>query len=115
MSGYELTQSLNEALGLYSDSVRELKRLAIANAHANSDYKRAKALEISRLRADRVPATAAEPQSYASDAVSHALGERDMAQALWDAQREVVQLRKREVDAIREQLQREATLSGRLP
>lgn len=115
MSGFELTQDLNSALRAYSESVTELKGMAVALASAGAGYKRSKAVEIARLRAEKVPATVAESQSYASPGVSGALEERDALQALWDAQREVVQLRKREVDVIREQMQREAAMSGRLP
>ncbi len=112
MSGIDTAQELNAELARYAASVADLRRSGRALAEATHGYKRALALEMARLEAEGAAKTTMRDLARGSGEVCDLALARDLAEAEWFADKEVVNMRKRNVDVLREQYAREWSASG---
>lgn len=114
MSGFELTQALNDSLEQAFEDNAESKRLGVALATANADFRAKRAARLLQLRADGMAVSLAHDAVYADEEVNRAAMVAEVAQSDYDVNREAVQLDKRNVDILREQIQREWNSAGRV-
>lgn len=114
MSGFEDTQALNDTIEQAWGDQREMRRLGQELAQASADARGAKAAEMLRLTSSGTSATLAKEAVYASQAVNDAKLRAETLQALYDATREALMLRKREADILRERIARDWQSAGRM-
>lgn len=114
MSGLEDYQALNDTLEQAWAHQRECKRLGVALATANADFRAKKAARLLRLTAGGMTATQAREAVYADEVVNRAAMVAEVAQTDYDTEREAVMLSKREVDILREQIARDWQCAGRV-
>lgn len=112
MSGYAIAQELDAELALYAEAVSQLRRSGRALAQATRDYKRALALEMARLEAQGKAKTTMRDLARGDEDVCELAFRRDLAEAEYKADLEVINMRKRNVDVLREQYAREWSASG---
>ena len=109
MPGYfELTQELNDTLSKAYQDLDDSVRNGNAAAQARADYKAALNKEILNLRANtKLPANLIPKVADGSEEVNRLGLALDCAEVLYKASNEAIQLRKRQVDILREQIARE--------
>lgn len=113
MNGFELQQSLSRALVENGQAIEDMRVQAEARARTKSEYRKALASTTLKLKAQGMPATLVHDVARGDGDVATKQFEADLADALWEACREQVMLRKREVDILREQINREYAAEGR--
>ena len=112
MNGYELTEALNATLSACQDAIADCVKEGVAKARTASAYRSALAAKMLQLRDEGMPATMVKDIAKGDGAVNEAAFQAECAEAVYDAARETVMLRKREADVLREQISREWTQSG---
>lgn len=114
MSGFEQQRALAETMRQAFEANDRARRGGVALATANADFRAKRAAEVLRLRAAGMPASTAHDAAYADEGVNRALMLAEVAQADYDADREEVNLRKREADILRDQIRADWAAAGRV-
>ena len=112
MNGYELNEELNAKLAECDSSIREMRKSGRNLAQAEAAYRSALAAKMLELRAKGQPASVLKDLARGDSSVNALLFQFDLAASDHEADKEVVMLRKREADVIREQLAREWSRAG---
>lgn len=107
VDGFELSAALNDTMNQAYEANRRARVEGRRAAEARADYKAALASEMARLRADGTPASMAEKLAQGAKRVRDLSIAAEMADVDYQADREEVNLRKREADILREQIQRD--------
>ena len=109
MSDYfELTAELNDSMQQAWRDLDESKQTGIRASEARAAYRAAMSAEILDLRANsKLPASLIPKVAEGSERVNELALQYDISEVLYKAACEAVQLRKRQVDIIREQIGRE--------
>lgn len=111
--GYDLQTALHMTLSENEQAVRELKSVGYALAEARRDSRVELAKAMMGLRQAGVAASMVKDVARGREKVADALFREDLQEALWEAQREEVMLRKREADVLREEIARMHVEEGR--
>ena len=109
MSDYfELTAELNDSMQQAWRDLDESKQTGIRASEARAAYRAAMSAEILNLRANsKLPANLIPKVAEGSEEVNRLGLALDCAEVLYKASNEAIQLRKRQVDILREQIARE--------
>lgn len=111
--GLMLQASLEDKLAECEEAIAGMQTDGRAMAKARSAYRVALAREELRLRLEeKLPASMVADVARGAEEVARLKYLLEAAEVAYAASREAVMLRKREADAIREQLQREWTQAG---
>lgn len=113
MDGFELQAALNDTLAQNQEAINGMREQGRRMAQARARYKAALASKALALRADGMSVGLIHDVARGDPEVAALGADADAQEALYDACREEVMLRKREADTIREQLQREWGEQGR--
>lgn len=111
--GYDLQTALHMTLAQNEEAVKELKSVGYALAEARKESRVELAKAMLGLRRSGVAAAIVKDVAKGQKKVADALFREDLQEALWEAQREEVMLRKREADVLREEIDRVHAESGR--
>lgn len=114
MDGLELQQMLNDAMDAAFRANEEARKSGRALATANANYKAELAAEAARLKASGTPVTLIHDLAFKQRSVRTMRVARDAAEVEYKADMETVQLRKREVDILREEMRMDWAASGRI-
>lgn len=107
--GLGLWQALQDSMRMYRDAVAEIGPSGARKAEAEGEYRAALAKRELELRTTgKHPVGMIRDLARGADSVRRAFVEWQSAEALYDATIEQVNFRKREVDVLREQMEREA-------
>lgn len=109
----ELYDELQHRLRLAGDSIRRLRATGAELAQKEYDYRLALSARLTKLRADGQPVTHLADIARGEPSIAKLRMERDIAQSLYDADREAVQLYKLQIRIIEGQLAREWTQAGK--
>lgn len=105
--GLDVQTALHMTLAENREAIAEFKARAVKSARARADFKAAQAKEQLRLRTrEGLPAALVKDAAYADEGVAGAYFESILQDALLDADKETIMLRKREADTMREELSR---------
>lgn len=109
MSDYfELTAELHDSMQKAWRDLDESKQAGIRASEARAAYRAAMSIEIIDLRANsKLPANLIPKVAEGSERVNELALQYDISEVLYKASCEAVQLDKRQVDIIREQIARE--------
>lgn len=107
MNGFELVNALNDTMLQAKQAVNQIVPAARKKAEAEAAYRSALARVELRLKAEGHAATLVRDLAAGNDGVCQRYVDRIVAEAEYDACREEVMLRKKEVDVLREAIQRE--------
>ena len=111
--GYDLQTALHLTLSENEEAVKELKSVGYALAEARRESRVELAKAMLGLRQSGVAASMVKDVARGRKNVADALFREDLQEALWEAQREEVMLRKREADVLREEIARMHAEEGR--
>lgn len=112
--GLMLEQELGNEIEAAFQANEEFRAAGIELAAKRAEARKALKTQMLAYRAQGYPATLIPKLAEGAEAVSNATFEADCAQAEYDAAREVVLLRKRKIDVIREQISRDWEQARRL-
>lgn len=107
MTGQELIQAILETRSQANDVLESLHQAAIDKAEAEADYRSKLAAEELRLREAGYPATMIRDLARGGDEVCEAQVRRDESEALYEATREELMLRKVEMKLLNDMVNRE--------
>ena len=111
--GIDLQTALYRTLAENEEAVKGLKSAGYTLAEARKDSRLALAKAMLNLRQTGLPASMVKDVARGESKVADAMFNEDLHEALWEAQREEVMLRKREADVLREEIARMHAEEGR--
>ena len=103
----DLTNELQEKNEELTQSIRLLRKNGEALAKAEQDYKVRLRQEALKLRAGDMPVTLIQQIVYGIEEVAELRYKRDIAQAMYDANKEAINTFKLQIRILESQLQRE--------
>lgn len=103
----DLTEELKEKNEELTQSIRLLRKNGEALAKAERDYKVRLRQEALKLRAGDMPVTLIQQIVYGIEEVAELRYKRDIAQAMYDANKEAINTFKLQIRILESQLQRE--------
>lgn len=92
---------------LLDTALSEMKDRGLANAEAERAYRVALAQRMLELKAAGYPATLIGDLARGDDTVAQLKCDRDCAEAIYDSAREAINVYKKQIDVLREQIDRE--------
>lgn len=113
MSGQELSNSVLEARQAVMDAYNDWRESSQAAAKKEAEYQAAKARRYVELKAETRSATDAANRVKGDENVNCYLMARDCAQAVADADKELIQIRKLDLRCVEAQYEREWGFAGR--
>ena len=113
MSGQELSENVREARQAVMDAYNEWRESSQVAARREAEYQAAKARRYVELKAETRSATDAANRVKGDEAVNGFLMARDCAQAIADADKELIQIRKLDLRCVEAQYEREWGFSGK--
>lgn len=112
MGGAELVQALEAAREEHRELIEEQRRLGIDRAKKEREYRMAKRKQMAYERSKGTPVTIIADMVKGCEHIADLAFERDCAEVLEGANKELIMASKREIDMMREQLSREYQDSG---
>lgn len=97
---------LEGLLAQQDEAIERCRQSGVQAALSDAAYRSAKACEVLRLKASGMPATLCDLVCFAEKGVADARLQRDIAEANYAADKEVVQNNKRRIDVVREDIAR---------
>lgn len=107
MSGFEYTQSIAETMQQANEALCNLQPAAIDKAEAEADYRSKLAAKELALRDQGFPATLIKDLARGDEEVCKRQIRRDVTEALYDATKEELMLRKVELKLLNDTMNRE--------
>ena len=107
MEEYDLLQQLQLMDKQLRNSLKQLRENGTAYAAAERDYKKTLAGECFKMRSEGYPVTLIEKTCYGVDAVADLRFKRDIAEAVYKANIEAINVLKLEMRLLEEQIERE--------
>lgn len=103
----DLVSQIEKLMEELSISIKELRKSGESLAQKERDYKVSLTQEITRLKADKYPATLISQMIYGIEPVATKRFDRDMAQAKYTANQEHINVTKLKLRIVESQLNRE--------
>ena len=107
MDGYELIQQIQQKTALLDNALRESKERGIASADAEREYKVALSKAMLTERERGTPVTIISDICRGQEEIAGLRRERDIADALYKAAREAINVYKIQLRVLQEQAERE--------
>lgn len=107
MDGYELIQQLNQKSAMMDKALEATKDRAISSAKAETTYRTALAKAMLTEREKGTPVTIISDICRGQEEIAALRQERDIAEALYKAAREAINVYKIQTNILREQVERE--------
>lgn len=107
MNGYELIEQLNQKSAMMDKALEATKERAIASAQAETGYRTALAKAMLLERDKGTPVSIISDICRGQEEIARLRQERDIAQALYKAAREAINVYKIQTNILREQIERE--------
>lgn len=98
---------LQTEMKMLDASLREFRNLGSKYAHAEHDYKIELSKKVLQLRADGQPATLIQLLAYGDKEVARKRLERDIAQTVFEACKEAINVKKLKIKVMQDQINKE--------